>query len=189
MGRPREFDPEMARDALQRVFAAKGYEGTSMQDIEVATGLNKQSLYRMFGDKRGMYRAALRRFEERELSAAAKLLAETPGGAKARFERLFGAVIDEAAGCAGGQRPGCFLSLASAEADAADTETMQILTEMRQAMTEAFQTALGPMGATEAGGARALGLQAGYMGLRVLLRGGLPIAAARALAAELTAGL
>ena len=64
MARPRAFDPDTALQDVMNVFWKKGYEGASLQDIEAATGLNKQSLYRAFGDKRAMYLAALDIYEK-----------------------------------------------------------------------------------------------------------------------------
>jgi len=58
MGRPREFDPDTALAAIMEVFWAKGFEGASMRDLVVATGLKKGSLYAAFGDKRAMFIAA-----------------------------------------------------------------------------------------------------------------------------------
>ena len=76
MGRPKNFDPETAIAAVKELFWLQGYEGTSLHDIERATGLAKQSLYREFGDKRGIYLAALRHYEQHEAAEAARLRRE-----------------------------------------------------------------------------------------------------------------
>ena len=73
MARLREFEIGEALDGVMGVFWRQGYDGASMQDIEAATGLNKQSLYRIFPDKRAMYLAALERFEAIEFEKAALL--------------------------------------------------------------------------------------------------------------------
>ena len=59
MGRPREFDEDEALAKIMDVFWEKGFEGTSMSDLETATGLRKGSLYAAFGDKRAMYRKSV----------------------------------------------------------------------------------------------------------------------------------
>src|SRR5262249_56057834 len=41
----------------------KGYGGTSIQDLEKATRLRRGSLYNAFGDKQGLFVAALKRYE------------------------------------------------------------------------------------------------------------------------------
>ena len=60
----KQFNKDEALDKAMQAFWMHGYEATSMQDIEVATGLRKQSLYRLFGDKHAMYLAALWSYED-----------------------------------------------------------------------------------------------------------------------------
>ncbi len=55
MSRPIEFSRAEARAAIARVFAAHGYEATSLAMLTQASGLGKQSLYNAFGDKQQMY--------------------------------------------------------------------------------------------------------------------------------------
>ena len=58
-GRPREFDiDEAVADAIE-VFRARGYHGTSVQDLTEGTGLARGSLYKAFHDKRSLFLAAL----------------------------------------------------------------------------------------------------------------------------------
>jgi TetR/AcrR family transcriptional repressor of nem operon len=45
------------------LFWRRGYDGTSIQDLERATRLRRGSLYNAFGDKQGLFVAALRRYE------------------------------------------------------------------------------------------------------------------------------
>lgn len=190
MARPLGFDPDAAQVALMRAFWDKGYEGTSMADIEAATGLAKQSLYRLFGDKRGMYRAALRAYEAAEVAAGERLLADTPGTARDRVGALFGAVVGAAR--AGRAARGCFLSNACAEADPADAATAALLAAMNDRLIAALDAALAAGGGWDdpaARAAQARALHAAYVGLRVLLRGGLPAPAAEAAVTALLAPL
>ncbi len=59
MARPREFDTDTVRLRLAAVFAANGYNGSSMAQLCEAAGLGKQSLYNAFGDKQALYLQAL----------------------------------------------------------------------------------------------------------------------------------
>ena len=61
-GRPRGFDPDAVLDRVIPVFWARGYEGASMEDLTAAAGLARPSLYAAFGDKRGLFLAALDRY-------------------------------------------------------------------------------------------------------------------------------
>ncbi len=47
-----------------QTFWSKGYNGTSMQDLVDATGLNRSSLYNSFGDKMTLYKTALNVYTE-----------------------------------------------------------------------------------------------------------------------------
>lgn len=61
-GRPRTFDPDRVLDAAMLLFWSRGYEGTSVNDLTAATGLNKPSLYAAFGDKESLYAKVLERY-------------------------------------------------------------------------------------------------------------------------------
>lgn len=58
----KQFDEDAALDALVTTFWSNGYEGTSIEALERATGLKRQSLYNAFGAKEAMYRRALDRY-------------------------------------------------------------------------------------------------------------------------------
>ena len=59
MARPREFDEEGCWAGRWSVFRAKGFDGTTLDELEQATGLGRGSLYGAFGDKRALFLKAL----------------------------------------------------------------------------------------------------------------------------------
>jgi AcrR family transcriptional regulator len=61
-GRPRTFDVDDALDIALKVFWKKGYEGTSIDDLTQAIGINRPSLYCAFGNKEQLFRKALDRY-------------------------------------------------------------------------------------------------------------------------------
>mgnify|MGYP000111689999 CR=1 FL=1 len=63
-GRPREFDSESALDRAVLRFSEYGYHGSSISDLQVALGLTAGSIYKAWGDKRGLFVAALERYIE-----------------------------------------------------------------------------------------------------------------------------
>ncbi len=189
MARPLGFDPDQATAALKAVFWARGYEATSMQDIEAGTGLAKQSLYRLFGDKRGMYRAALQSYAAHEVASGAALVAETPGDARAKLAALFDSAIEDT--IIAGDLRGCFLCNATAEVAVDDAETQGVLRVMADQLTQVFVTALRADKAyaqdADLTARRALHLHSGYVGLRVLVKSGLTLTEGRALVDDLLA--
>ncbi|MDA9511216.1 TetR family transcriptional regulator [Bradyrhizobium sp. CCBAU 11386] len=62
MGRPREFDADVALDQAMEVFWRHGYEGATIAQLTEAMGINPPSLYACFGNKEGLLKAALDRY-------------------------------------------------------------------------------------------------------------------------------
>ena len=62
IGRPRAFDRDEALNRALEMFWRKGYEGASLADLTSAMGINPPSLYAAFGNKEGLFRAALDRY-------------------------------------------------------------------------------------------------------------------------------
>lgn len=68
IGRPRSFDEDETLDRVIILFWRLGFEGTSYSDLEVATGLHRQSLRYAFGDKAELFQRALDRYARRKTS-------------------------------------------------------------------------------------------------------------------------
>jgi AcrR family transcriptional regulator len=65
IGRPREFDLDVALENAMLVFWRKGYEGASMSDLTASLRVTKPSLYAAFGNKEQLFRKVLDRYDER----------------------------------------------------------------------------------------------------------------------------
>lgn len=61
MGRPRGFDEAEVVAAAVGLFASRAYDGVSVDDLVTSLGVHRNSLYKTFGSKRGLYLRALRR--------------------------------------------------------------------------------------------------------------------------------
>ncbi|MGO2540382.1 MAG: TetR/AcrR family transcriptional regulator [Specibacter sp.] len=59
MGRTQAFDTDEAVRLARAVFWERGYEESSLPELERATGLSRSSIYHAFGNKRGLFDAAL----------------------------------------------------------------------------------------------------------------------------------
>ena len=76
-GRPRQYDEDAALQAAGEVFWTKGFSATSLDDLTVAMGMNRPSIYRAFGDKETIYRKALMQFcQGMEVAFERTMLAE-----------------------------------------------------------------------------------------------------------------
>jgi TetR/AcrR family transcriptional regulator, transcriptional repressor for nem operon len=101
MARPKEFDTDEALDAAIGVFREHGFEGTSADMLVKAMGIGRQSIYDTFGDKWGLYCAAVRRYSALEGGAHVAALRSRPRaieGLRAMVERL---VEDAGQACLG----------------------------------------------------------------------------------------
>ncbi|RLL70043.1 TetR/AcrR family transcriptional regulator [Streptomyces sp. Z26] len=61
MGRPRAFDEDEVVRAAVGLFGGRAYDGVSVDDLVTHLGVHRNSLYKTFGSKRGLYLIALRR--------------------------------------------------------------------------------------------------------------------------------
>ncbi|NOU98790.1 TetR/AcrR family transcriptional regulator [Paenibacillus planticolens] len=62
MARRREFDEGKALDDAMQLFWEKGFEATSLSDLTSRMGIQRPSIYATFGDKKGLFEAALRKY-------------------------------------------------------------------------------------------------------------------------------
>ncbi|MEV8443922.1 helix-turn-helix domain-containing protein [Actinosynnema sp. NPDC051121] len=74
MGRPRGFDEAEVVRAAAVLFAGRVYDGVSVDDLVTHLGVHRNSLYKTFGSKRGLYLAALRWYVEHEVGVLAATL-------------------------------------------------------------------------------------------------------------------
>lgn len=62
MARPRQFVEEEVLDKAMMCFWKNGYEGSSLTDLENATGVGRVSLYNTFKDKENLFIAAQNKY-------------------------------------------------------------------------------------------------------------------------------
>jgi len=64
MSGTKQFDEAAAVLSAAHAFWEKGFAGTSLSDLEAATGLGRSSLYNAFGSKEALYERALETYSE-----------------------------------------------------------------------------------------------------------------------------
>lgn len=170
MARPREFDADAALAAATRVFWAKGYEHSSLDDLCDATGLNRSSLYAAFGAKRDLYLSALARYEEGSVARIASALEGRP--LREGLAHFLGSLIDSIV--AGPGRSGCFIGNCAAEMARLDRTAAARVRRSLARIEAAFRTGLeralasGELAPDSNPAALARFLTAGIQGLRLV---------------------
>ena len=64
-GRPRAYQPDVALGKALELFRKGGFAATSLDELSVATGMNRPSLYGAFGDKRELYIKSYEAYRDR----------------------------------------------------------------------------------------------------------------------------
>jgi TetR/AcrR family transcriptional repressor of nem operon len=136
----KHFDSNAVLATAMKLFWRDGIATTGIQDIVVATGVNRSSLYATFGGKRELYLAALRRYVDLQSRPAFSRLADDPRGLPAISE-FFAQLIK--ARCSGEYaRWGCLMSNAQIAMDADDQDVREIINEHHGKLRDALGAAL-----------------------------------------------
>jgi TetR/AcrR family transcriptional repressor of nem operon len=171
-GRPRGFDIQAATISALRVLWRQGYEATSIDELVAATGLNPSSLYGTFGSKRGLFQAALERYDH-DMDAVLEPLA----GGSAGLDDVIGFVDLIRASVATPGSPGCFMVNTMTELSPRDHDIAERTRRYQERIRSSLHSALARAAAhdeidesTVADRARLV--QAGLFGTFVAARGG-----------------
>ena len=133
VGRPREFDEEQVLTTAMEAFWRKGYEATSLVDLTEATGLNKASLYRVFGDKHQLFMAALQNYSNIEFRETTAVISD----AASPLTNLR-AVVQKVCEDAGSDK-GCLMINSMVETAPHDPEVKQLLQEFGEHRLQAIK--------------------------------------------------
>ncbi|SIO57896.1 transcriptional regulator, TetR family [Bradyrhizobium erythrophlei] len=136
MARPREFDYDDVVRKATHLFWRRGYQNTSIDDIETATGLTKGSLYKAFDNKRDLFKKCLDHYMVRD-SYKAIFLRMVDRPLIETYAHLLDLLIESVNNDA--KRPcGCLATNVIRELSASDsvlaTEASEGLAGMQQAM-------------------------------------------------------
>ena len=136
MPRVEEFDRELALQKAMHVFWEKGYNGTSMQDLVNATGLNRSSIYNSFGSKLELYQLTLSQYQKETggLFQKALLKAKDPLHA---IRLIFEGILPEIIGDS--KQKGCCSMNCKAEMGNQDKDIRKWLLETQEHSLRIFQ--------------------------------------------------
>ena len=134
-GRPRSFRPEQALDHAAALFWRHGYDGVDVDSIAAAVGVTKPSLYRLFGDKEGLFLAALARYGETLGAAPVRALM----GAPAIRDAVTGFVDAAIDGATHPDRPsGCLMACVAAQSAGSVPKVRDVYAAGLAAMADAI---------------------------------------------------
>ena len=125
VGRPRGFDEETVTAEAAALFAMRAYDGVGVDDLVQHLGVHRNSLYKTFGSKRGLYLAALHWHISHVLQPLIQRLRDERDA-----EPFFGDVIQK-----GGLD---LLLLAAVERAPADAEVAAVVTGALQLLEQAL---------------------------------------------------
>ncbi|EFE93851.1 TetR/AcrR family transcriptional regulator [Serratia odorifera] len=123
-GRPKQFDRDQALDRALDLFWRHGYESTSLADLVEVTGAKAPTLYAEFGNKEGLFRAAVERYLSKYTTCTNQLLEQTLPIAEVveAYVRSSAEVFTDP------QTPsGCFMVCASAALSPASDDVAEML--------------------------------------------------------------
>jgi TetR/AcrR family transcriptional regulator, transcriptional repressor for nem operon len=122
-----------------RVFWEHGYHATSVQDLMKAAGVQKQSLYCAFGDKRSLFLKCLNLYTKQTLFAIQRMLNE-PHSAFEGIERVmrFVAQSPESKNCP----PGCLMANTALELGLNDPGVAEEIRRMFRAVEKMLAAAV-----------------------------------------------
>jgi TetR/AcrR family transcriptional repressor of nem operon len=169
MGRPRAFDETEVARAAVRLFADRAYDGISVDDLVTHLGVHRNSLYKIFGSKRGLYLAALRWHLDRQVRPLLDRMRAAPDPARALRDALAAAHTDLD-----------FLLLAAVERAPADAEVAAEVAGALRELDVAVDRVLGREQASDGAPSELAGaLTAAMLGLRLRARAGAGTASAQ----------
>ncbi len=139
LARPKEFDVEEALDRAMELFRRQGFEGTSMNELQEAMGIGRQSLYDTFGDKKQLFLRSLDRYTARgRETMAAPLFA--PDASLPELRRYFEEIVEFLTPRDG--NGGCLLAGAIVELGADHPEVASCCRTNQRSLREAIRKAL-----------------------------------------------
>jgi TetR/AcrR family transcriptional repressor of nem operon len=139
MARPRSFDEAAVLEQAVELFRARGYEGTSLADLESHLGLGRQSLYNTFGDKQALFLKALDHYRNTMGEAIADCLSGPDAGLET-IREYFRATIRNLTGEA--PRNGCLIANTITERGPDDPASLLRCNQSREQLERGFRRAL-----------------------------------------------
>ncbi|MTI45795.1 TetR family transcriptional regulator [Roseibium hamelinense] len=138
MPRGLEFDLETARAAIMQVFWTRGYEATSLSDLERATSLVRTSLYNSFGKKPEMFLDSLKLYHE---TIENQIESITQGRGSEALVDVISAMM-EGSDKPSQQPAGCLMVMSATQSKTIEPRHLQIVKDYRQMLVRKAERVL-----------------------------------------------
>jgi AcrR family transcriptional regulator len=135
-GRPRAYQPDVALGKALDLFRKDGFAATSLDDLSVATGMNRPSLYGAFGDKRELYIKSYQRYRA-DARAAMMDIFRDEQPIRTRLARIYAVALDIYLSGDEGPR-GCFTVMTAASEAVSDPQIRAMVLEGLFELDKAF---------------------------------------------------
>lgn len=130
----------MALEKAMELFLEHGFAGASVEAVVQATGLNRYAIYETFGDKLGLFRAALGYYTEQKIERLHLVRAAFPGDSFRALQEAIAEPVDE---LRSGVAKCCLFSVAAHEFGADNAELTAQFQECAARMRAAIADMLG----------------------------------------------
>jgi TetR/AcrR family transcriptional repressor of nem operon len=139
MPKTKQFDREEVLTKAMEVFWRQGYEATSVHDLMGATGLKPGSIYDTFGDKHGLFMAAIQHYRQTVISRSLTIL-QAPGSVRKALENYFNLILERFARA--DHKFGCLMSNTTTELIVRDQKIAEVVSDHLQTIEQTFREAL-----------------------------------------------
>ncbi|MFO6296159.1 TetR/AcrR family transcriptional regulator [Rahnella selenatireducens] len=126
-GRPKQFDRGTALSKALNLFWRHGYEATSLADLVEATGAKAPTLYAEFGNKEGLFRAAVEHYVKNFYEKGRCLLSRPDLSVEQAIDQYLRAIANLFTDC--DTPSGCFMISASSGMSSSSADIAEMLRE------------------------------------------------------------
>ena len=136
VGRPLEFDPDIALEAAMQLFWNKGYESSSLQELLNSMRISKSSFYMAFKSKHALFERCIKHYRQ-SLTDSIQAQLEESVSVKIFISNMIHSIADEIEGpnaCRG-----CLLMNTASEFAQKDARISKLITHSIDKLTDIFE--------------------------------------------------
>ena len=182
IGRPKNFDHQVALQAATDLFWRRGYTTTSLDDLLGEMSLSKSSFYAEFKSKEALYRACLKDYQQMSVCHLNQVRSRS-SSLRHFLDAIFQEAIDDATS---GDPKGCLIVNSAVEFGQHQTQFTEDVRVALNAVQKAFESTIqmavrnGEFVTTSSPKLLAKAITTLMSGVRTMLKGGMPTKDAKA---------